>query len=100
MLYTSPTRQPGRRPCARWHVGLGWRGRRSQGGPRRPGDLFRDEPMTHASSSRLLELFRSRALFFGDFTLASGQKSTYYINSKRVLFHSECAAMIGDAFYE
>ena len=56
--------------------------------------------MTHPARSRLLELFRSRALLFGDFTLASGQKSTYYINSKRVLFHSECAALIGDAFYE
>jgi orotate phosphoribosyltransferase len=51
-------------------------------------------------SSRLLELFRSRALLFGKFTLASGKESTYYINSKRALFHSECAALLGDALYE
>src|SRR5205823_2098740 len=27
-------------------------------------------------------------------------ESTYYINSKRALFHSECAALLGDALYE
>src|SRR5262245_10411017 len=56
--------------------------------------------MNALTRMRLLELFRSRALLFGDFTLASGQKSTYYINSKRALFHSECAALLGDALYE
>jgi orotate phosphoribosyltransferase len=49
---------------------------------------------------RLLDVFKSRALLFGDFTLASGKKSTYYINSKRALFHSECAALLGEALYE
>jgi orotate phosphoribosyltransferase len=49
---------------------------------------------------RLLELFRSRALLFGKFTLASGKESTYYINSKKALFHSECAALLGDALFE
>jgi len=50
--------------------------------------------------ARLLELFKSRALSFGDFTLASGQKSSYYINSKKVLFHSEAAFLLGEAIWE
>jgi len=50
--------------------------------------------------SRLLELFKARALSFGDFTLASGKKSTYYINSKKVLFHSEAAWLLGELLYE
>ncbi len=49
---------------------------------------------------RLLDLFRSRALLFGKFILASGKESTYYINSKRAFFHSECAALLGQAFFE
>ena len=45
---------------------------------------------------RLQTLFRDRAVQFGDFTLASGQKSTYYVNSKRVLFHPEAATLLGE----
>jgi orotate phosphoribosyltransferase len=36
----------------------------------------------------LINLFRQRALKFGDFTLASGQKSTYYLDGKQVTLHS------------
>ena len=50
--------------------------------------------------SRLLELFKARAVAFGDFTLASGQKSRYYINSKKVLFHGEAIALLGQLLYE
>jgi orotate phosphoribosyltransferase len=56
--------------------------------------------MRGTSLPRLLELFRSRALLFGKFTLASGKESTYYINSKKALFHSECASLLGDALFE
>lgn len=38
---------------------------------------------------RLMELFRDRALKFGDFTLASGKKSTYYLDGKQVTLHAE-----------
>ena len=31
--------------------------------------------------NRLMELIRERALKFGDFTLASGKKSTYYLHT-------------------
>src|SRR6476661_10827139 len=50
--------------------------------------------------NRLQELFRQRALQFGDFTLASGKKSNYYVNSKKVLFHAEAIALLGDLLYE
>lgn len=49
---------------------------------------------------RLKELFRQRALQFGDFTLASGQKSTYYVNSKKVLFHAEAITLLGELLYD
>jgi orotate phosphoribosyltransferase len=49
---------------------------------------------------RLKELFRERALQYGDFTLASGKKSSYYVNSKKVLFHAEAITLLGDLLYE
>lgn len=49
---------------------------------------------------RLKELFRERALQFGDFTLASGKKSSYYVNSKKVLFHAEAITLLGELLYE
>ena len=36
----------------------------------------------------LIELVKTRALKFGDFTLASGKKSTYYLDGKQVTLHS------------
>ena len=49
---------------------------------------------------RLRELFRQRALRFGTFTLASGRTSSYYINSKKVLFHSETVSLLADVLWE
>lgn len=49
-----------------------------------------------ANRERLKELFRTRALQFGDFTLASGKKSKYYVNSKKVLFHAEAITLLGE----
>lgn len=52
------------------------------------------------SRDRLKELFSQRALQFGDFTLASGKKSTYYINSKKVLFHAEAITLLGELLFD
>jgi orotate phosphoribosyltransferase len=38
---------------------------------------------------RLMTLLRERALKFGDFTLASGKKSTYYLDGKQITLHGE-----------
>jgi orotate phosphoribosyltransferase len=49
---------------------------------------------------RLLELFKSRAVFFGNFTLASGKQSTYYINSKKAIFNAEAVWLLGEVIYQ
>src|SRR5947209_8963065 len=56
--------------------------------------------MTEASRLRLLELFKARAFSFGRFTLASGKESTYYVNSKKALFHSEAVWLLGDVLWD
>ena len=55
---------------------------------------------TDAAKDRLKELFLQRAVQFGDFTLASGKKSTYYVNSKKVLFHAEAITLLGELLYD
>jgi len=54
----------------------------------------------NATRERLKELYLSRAISFGSFTLASGKSSSYYINSKKVLFCSEAVALLGELLYE
>ena len=49
---------------------------------------------------RLLQLFHARALKFGDFTLASGQKSTYYLDGKQVTLHSEGLRLVSEGLLE
>jgi orotate phosphoribosyltransferase len=56
--------------------------------------------MTESSRSRLLELFKARAVSFGRFKLASGKESSYYINSKKVLFHAEAIWLLGDVLWD
>ncbi len=56
--------------------------------------------MSPESRTRLLNLFKERALTFGQFTLVSGKTSTYYINSKKALFNGEVVALLGEALYE
>ncbi|MBY0458767.1 MAG: orotate phosphoribosyltransferase [Gemmataceae bacterium] len=53
-----------------------------------------------SARDRLQQLFRARALQFGDFTLASGRKSSYYVNSKKVLFHAEAITLLGELLFE
>jgi orotate phosphoribosyltransferase len=56
--------------------------------------------MSIESRKRLLELYKSRAVSFGKFTLASGKESTYYINSKKVLFNAEAVWLLGDVLWD
>jgi orotate phosphoribosyltransferase len=56
--------------------------------------------MSSDSRPRLLELFKSRAVSFGKFVLASGKESTYYINSKKVLFNAEAVWLLGDIIWD
>ena len=45
-------------------------------------------------------LIRERALKFGDFTLASGQKSSYYLDGKQVALHASGLRLIAAGFLE
>ncbi|MFC1477551.1 orotate phosphoribosyltransferase [candidate division KSB1 bacterium] len=44
---------------------------------------------------RLLEVLRERSVAYGDFTLASGLKSKYYVDGKMTTFDGEGALLIG-----
>lgn len=55
--------------------------------------------MLESSRARLLELYKARAVSFGRFTLASGKESTFYINSKKVIFNSEAVWLLGDVLW-
>jgi orotate phosphoribosyltransferase len=55
---------------------------------------------TDQARTRLKELYLARAVSFGTFTLASGKTSSYYINSKKVIFHSEAVALLGELLYQ
>lgn len=56
--------------------------------------------MAEPGREQLLELFKTRAVSFGDFTLASGKRSTYYVNSKKAIFNGEVLALLGDALWD
>lgn len=48
----------------------------------------------------LIELVRDRALKFGDFTLASGKKATYYLDGKQVTLDSYGAKLVADGILD
>lgn len=55
--------------------------------------------MTDARS-QLAELIRENAVFFGDFTLTSGKKATYYIDLRKVSLDHRVAPLIGDVMVD
>ncbi len=50
--------------------------------------------------ARLIELFHQRALRFGDFTLASGKKSSYYLDGKQITLHSEGLKLLSEGLLD
>lgn len=48
----------------------------------------------------LIELVRSRALKFGEFTLASGRKASYYLDGKQITLDAFGAKLIGEGFLD
>ena len=51
------------------------------------------------AKSRLLQILRAKSVFHGDFTLASGAKSNYYIDCRLTTLDSEGAALVGQVIY-
>jgi orotate phosphoribosyltransferase len=45
---------------------------------------------------RLIELFQQRALKFGEFQLASGKTSQYYLDGKQVTLHAEGLRLVSE----
>jgi orotate phosphoribosyltransferase len=52
-----------------------------------------------AARSELLSLLRERSVFRGDFTLASGGKSSYYIDCRLTTFHPRGAWLCGELMH-
>lgn len=48
----------------------------------------------------LMELFRQRALKFGDFTLASGKKATYYLDGKQITLQSRGLRLVAEGLLD
>ena len=55
--------------------------------------------MTDARTE-LAALIRENAVFFGDFTLTSGKKATYYIDLRKVSLDHRVAPLIGDVMVD
>ncbi|MEY3310454.1 MAG: hypothetical protein RL107_590 [Actinomycetota bacterium] len=53
-----------------------------------------------ADRSQLASLIKDNAVFFGDFTLTSGVKATYYIDLRRVSLDHRIAPLIGDVMVD
>jgi len=58
------------------------------------------EPASVYDKSALMELVRTRALKFGDFTLASGKKASYYLDGKQVTLDSFGARLIAEGILD
>jgi orotate phosphoribosyltransferase len=70
---------------------------------RRSAQSERDRNLPEDSMSnrqQLISLVRERALKFGDFTLASGQKSTYYLDGKQVVLFSHGLRLVSEGLLE
>jgi orotate phosphoribosyltransferase len=49
--------------------------------------------------ARLISLLKERSLAFGDFVLASGARSNYYVDARRTTMHAEGQALVGSVGY-
>ena len=49
---------------------------------------------------QLIDLFRERALKFGEFTLVSGQKSSYYLDGKQMTLYSTGLRLVGEGLLD
>jgi orotate phosphoribosyltransferase len=51
--------------------------------------------------ARLLQIIKTESLLTGaEFTLASGQRSGFFFDMKKTMFHAEGASLVGDIIFE
>jgi orotate phosphoribosyltransferase len=55
---------------------------------------------TQYDAGRLIELVRQQALEFGDFTLASGEKASFYLDCRKLTLHPEGANQVAAGMLE
>jgi orotate phosphoribosyltransferase len=61
-----------------------------------PGPHIRDQ-----RRARLLQIIKTESLLTGaEFTLASGQRSGFFFDMKKTMFHAEGASLVGDIIFE
>jgi orotate phosphoribosyltransferase len=48
---------------------------------------------------QLRQIIKSESLLKGDFTLASGQKSSYFLDLKKTIFHPQGAALVAEVLF-
>jgi len=58
--------------------------------------LPRHAPVPQQAREELRQLIKSQSLLFGDFTLASGQKSNFFLDLKKTMFHPQGAALAAE----
>jgi orotate phosphoribosyltransferase len=58
------------------------------------------EKITMYDKDALIELVRAQALQFGDFTLASGNKATYYLDCRKVTLDARGARLVGEGMLD
>lgn len=56
--------------------------------------------MKKTMKDNLIEMIKEKALLTGDFTLASGRKSSYYLDLRRLTLDSLASALIGKLIFE
>jgi orotate phosphoribosyltransferase len=54
-----------------------------------------DDPVTPTLERRLIQLLRERSVRHGDFLLASGRRSTVYVDARRTTMSGEGLAVVG-----
>ena len=64
--------------------------------------MHKKEPTAAPSSARseLLQILKSKSVFHGDFTLASGARSKYYIDCRLTTFDPRGALLVGQLMHE
>lgn len=68
--------------------------------PQHQADRRNVSPDRGADRERLRQLIKSESLLLGDFTLASGQRSNYFLDLKKTMFHPEGAFLVSEIIYD